>query len=112
MIPLAYAVLAVTPLSVQGGLTMAMHSGAGTDDRFEELRVAYHARLKSDRAKVVTLRTQLAKDPESKATYEAIRVCAHGMAGAAAIFEATDIMKAARQQEKQPPPQAHPNNPA
>ena len=72
---------------------------AGTDDRFEELRIAYYARLKSDRAQVVALRTQLAKDPESKATYEAIRVCAHGMAGAAAIFEATDIMKAARNLE-------------
>ena len=72
---------------------------AGTDDRFEELRIAYYARLKSDRAQVIALRTQLAKDPESKATYEAIRVCAHGMAGAAAIFEATDIMKAARQLE-------------
>jgi len=72
---------------------------AGTDDRFEELRIAYYARLKSDRAQVMTLRTQLAKGPESKATYEAIRVCAHGMAGAAAIFEATDIMKAARKLE-------------
>ena len=91
---------------------MAMHSGAGTDDRFEELRVAYHARLKSDRAKVVTLRTQLAKDPESKATYEAIRVCAHGMAGAAAIFEATDIMKAARKLEHAASAAAHPNDAA
>ena len=72
---------------------------AGTDDRFEELRIAYYARLKSDRAQVMTLRTQLAKGPESKATYEAIRVCAHGMAGAAAIFEATDIMNAARKLE-------------
>jgi HPt (histidine-containing phosphotransfer) domain-containing protein len=79
---------------------------AGSDDRFEELRIAYYARLKSDRAQVVALRTQLAKDPESKATYEAIRVCAHGMAGAAAIFEATDIMGAARKLEHaaaQPP---------
>jgi HPt (histidine-containing phosphotransfer) domain-containing protein len=72
---------------------------AGSDDRFEELRIAYYARLKSDRAQVVALRTQLAKDPGSKATYEAIRVCAHGMAGAAAIFEATDIMGAARKLE-------------
>ena len=69
---------------------------AGTDDRFEELRIAYYARLKSDRAQVMALRTQLGKAPDSKATYDAIRVCAHGMAGAAAIFEATDIMKAAR----------------
>jgi HPt (histidine-containing phosphotransfer) domain-containing protein len=72
---------------------------AGTDDRFEELRIAYYARLKSDRTQVVALRAQLAQDPESKATYAAIRVCAHGMAGAAAIFEATDIMKAARKLE-------------
>jgi HPt (histidine-containing phosphotransfer) domain-containing protein len=73
---------------------------AGTDDRFEELRIAYYARLKSDRTQVVALRTQLATGPESKATYEAIRVCAHGMAGAAAIFEAADIMKAARKLEQ------------
>jgi chemotaxis protein histidine kinase CheA len=72
---------------------------AGTDDRFEELRIAYYARLKSDRAQVVALRAQLAKSPEDRATYEAIRVCAHGMAGAAAIFEATDIMRAARKLE-------------
>jgi HPt (histidine-containing phosphotransfer) domain-containing protein len=73
---------------------------AGTEDRFEELRIAYYARLKNDRAQVVALRTQLAKGPEAKATYEAIRVCAHGMAGAAAIFEAADIMKAARKLEQ------------
>lgn len=73
---------------------------AGTDDRFEELRIAYYARLKSDRAQVMALRTQLANGHDAKATYEAIRVCAHGMAGAAAIFEATDIMKAARTLEQ------------
>jgi HPt (histidine-containing phosphotransfer) domain-containing protein len=72
---------------------------AGEDDRFEELRIAYYARLKSDRAQVVSLRTQLAEGSDPKATYEAIRVCAHGMAGAAAIFEATDVMKAARKLE-------------
>ena len=85
---------------------------AGTDDRFEELRIAYYARLKSDRAQVMTLRTQLAKGPESKATYEAIRVCAHGMAGAAAIFEATDIMKAARQLEHAASEAVHPKEAA
>jgi HPt (histidine-containing phosphotransfer) domain-containing protein len=72
----------------------------GADDRFEELRIAYYARLKSDRAKVATLRGQFADGSDLKATYEAIRVCAHGMAGAAAIFEAADIMMAARKLEQ------------
>ncbi len=72
---------------------------AGADDRFEELRIAYYARLKSDRAQVLSLRTLLVESSDAKAAYEAIRACAHGMAGAAAIFEANDVMTAARQLE-------------
>lgn len=74
-------------------------SGAARDDRFEELRLAYYARLRSDRARVRALRTELDSTQETVPTYEAIRLCAHGMAGAAAIFEAKDIMQAARKLE-------------
>jgi hypothetical protein len=73
-------------------LTLAVES----DDRFEELRVAYYARLRNDRGQVKSLRLQLASAGDPAPVYEAIRASAHSMAGAAAVFEATDIMNAAR----------------
>jgi hypothetical protein len=69
---------------------------AGPDDPFEELRASYYARLRSDRVRLLGLRAELSgTGAEPKYLYEAIRVVAHGMAGAAGIFEATDVLNAA-----------------
>lgn len=73
-----------------------MSAPAGPDDPFEELRTAYFTRLRSDRVRLLGLRAELCgADTEPKFLYEAIRVVAHGMAGAAGIFEATEVMNAA-----------------
>jgi hypothetical protein len=67
----------------------------GPDDAFEELRTSYRDRLRSDRTQLTTLRNRLG-DPggETEPLYEAIRRFAHGMAGAAAVFKASDVFDA------------------
>ena len=65
-------------------------------DRFEELRAAYLARLECYRAQLVELRINLGSTGYSAAVYEKIHRVAHGMAGAAAVFETFDVARAAR----------------
>jgi hypothetical protein len=68
----------------------------GADDQFGDLRAAYFTRLRSDLAQLAGLRTKLVgAGTGSKTAYATIRRIAHGMAGAAAIFKAADVMRAA-----------------
>jgi diguanylate cyclase (GGDEF)-like protein len=74
----------------------SLKAPAGSNDSFEDLRTAYFTRLRSDLAQLATLRTKLGgAGTGSKTAYAAIRRIAHGMAGAAAIFKAGDVMRAA-----------------
>jgi HPt (histidine-containing phosphotransfer) domain-containing protein len=66
------------------------------DDAFEQLRQAFNSRLRSDRVHLADLGTALtraAAEPES--IFEEIGMFAHKLRGAAAIFEAAEIGKAA-----------------
>ena len=66
------------------------------DDPLGDLRAAYFTRLRGDLAQLAKLRAKLAgSGMGSKTAYETIRRVAHGMAGAAAIFKAGDVMRAA-----------------
>jgi len=66
------------------------------DDPPGDLRAAYFTRLHNDLAQLGTLRAKLAcVRTGSKTAYASIRRIAHGMAGAAAIFNAGDVMRAA-----------------
>jgi diguanylate cyclase (GGDEF)-like protein len=68
----------------------------GADDQFADLRTAYFTRLRGDLAHLATLRAKLGgAGTGSKTAYATIRRVAHGMAGAAAIFKAGDVMRAA-----------------
>ena len=68
----------------------------GANDSFADLRTAYFTRLRSDLAQLAMLRAKLAgAGTGSKTAYATIRRIAHGMAGAAAIFKASDVMRAA-----------------
>jgi diguanylate cyclase (GGDEF)-like protein len=68
----------------------------GADDQFGDLRAAYFTRLRSDLAQLAGLRAKLVgAGTGSKTAYATIRRIAHGMAGAAAIFKAADVMRAA-----------------
>jgi len=65
-------------------------------DPLGDLRAAYFTRLRRDLAQLGTLRAKLAgAGTGSKTAYESIRRIAHGMAGAAAIFNAGAVMRAA-----------------
>jgi EAL domain-containing protein (putative c-di-GMP-specific phosphodiesterase class I)/CheY-like chemotaxis protein len=73
----------------------------GRNDPFGDLRAAYSTRLRNDMAQLIRLRAKLAgAGAGSKTARESIRRVAHGMAGAAAIFKAGDIMRAAIQLEQ------------
>jgi EAL domain-containing protein (putative c-di-GMP-specific phosphodiesterase class I)/FixJ family two-component response regulator/HPt (histidine-containing phosphotransfer) domain-containing protein len=88
--------------SVQGAAVKTTHAWPslkapeGANDSFADLRAAYFTRLRSDLAQLATLRAKLAgAGTGSKTAYASIRRIAHGMAGAAAIFKAGDVMRAA-----------------
>jgi HPt (histidine-containing phosphotransfer) domain-containing protein len=69
---------------------------AANDSRFEELRSAYYARLSRDRSRLATLSAQLAHaESDAMPVFEDIRMLAHRMGGAAAIFDAIEIGNAA-----------------
>lgn len=71
------------------------------DERFEELREAFHIRLRSDRVRLTTLAAALARGKEDPArVFENIRLCAHRVRGAAAIFEASEVGVAANALEQ------------
>ncbi len=62
------------------------------DDPFEELRAAFHLRLRSDAVRLAVLAAALARaDAEPAIIFEDIRLFAHRVRGAAALFGAPDI---------------------
>jgi HPt (histidine-containing phosphotransfer) domain-containing protein len=72
-----------------------------SDSHFEQLRGAFYTRLRNDRARLATLSAELARTDEDVApVLEELRVLAHRMCGAAAIFEAPDIGDAANTLEQ------------
>ena len=69
-------------------------------DRFEDLRTAYYARLGDDRSRLLKLRVQLGRAKSNpRGVYMDIRSVAHGMAGAAEVFEAERISMVAQSLE-------------
>jgi hypothetical protein len=65
-------------------------------DPFEELREAFHARLRHDRVRFTAFGAALARADEGPAPiFEEIGTLAHRLAGAALIFEDRDIGMAA-----------------
>jgi HPt (histidine-containing phosphotransfer) domain-containing protein len=74
---------------------------AGLKDRFENLRIAYYARLAGDRTELLKLRIDFDRTEFSaRRIYDDIRHVAHGMAGAATLFEAAQISGIARELEE------------
>ncbi len=74
---------------------------AGPNDPFTDLRASYYARLRSDCAQLQRLHMQMSRPERGPAAqYDSIRVTAHGMAGAAAVFGVTDVMNAAMTLER------------
>jgi HPt (histidine-containing phosphotransfer) domain-containing protein len=68
----------------------------GGDDPYADLRAAYLMRLRTELAQLTVLRAKLAADGMvAGEPYRSIHRIAHGMAGAAAIFTAADILSAA-----------------
>jgi HPt (histidine-containing phosphotransfer) domain-containing protein len=63
-----------------------------TDDPFDELRDAFHARLRSDQVRLLVLAAALAcADTDPAPVFEDIRVFAHRVRGAAAVFGVPDV---------------------
>jgi HPt (histidine-containing phosphotransfer) domain-containing protein len=70
-------------------------------DRFEELRGIFHARLRNDQVRLTTLSAVLAREEsDARRTFDDIRQFAHRLCGAAAIFESPEIVAAAEALEK------------
>jgi chemotaxis protein histidine kinase CheA len=65
-------------------------------DPFDELRDAFHARLKTERVQFVTLSAALAQAEEDpQRIFADLQYRAHKLQGGAAIFEVADIAQAA-----------------
>jgi hypothetical protein len=69
---------------------------AESDDSFESLREAFHARLESERVHFVTLSAALARADENPLwIFEDLVYRAHRLQGGAAIFEESEVALAA-----------------
>ena len=67
-------------------------STPNASDPFEVLRVAFHVRLRSDRARLTILRAELAlSEDDPGCVFEDIRQFAHRLLGASTIFEAHEV---------------------
>jgi chemotaxis protein histidine kinase CheA len=76
--------------------TAAIRSAVGKEDSFESLRQAFHARLESERVHFVTLSAALARAEENPAwIFEDLVYRAHRLQGGAAIFEESEVARAA-----------------
>jgi HPt (histidine-containing phosphotransfer) domain-containing protein len=70
-------------------------------DGFDELREAFHSRLKGDRVHFVVLSAALARTDENPAQiFDDLRYRAHRLRGSAAIFEVDEIAAAANDLEQ------------
>jgi chemotaxis protein histidine kinase CheA len=66
------------------------------EDGFENLRHAFHARLESERVHLVTLSAALARAEENPTwIFEDLQFRAHRLQGGAAIFEESEVARAA-----------------
>jgi mevalonate pyrophosphate decarboxylase len=66
------------------------------EDSFESLRLAFHARLESERVHFVTLSAALARAEENPSRiFEDLVYRAHRLQGGAAIFEESEVALAA-----------------
>ena len=66
------------------------------DDGFESLKLAFQARLESERVHFVTLSAALARADENPAwIFEDLQYRAHRLQGGAAIFDETEVASAA-----------------
>jgi HPt (histidine-containing phosphotransfer) domain-containing protein len=71
------------------------------DDTFEQLQVAFYARLRKDRVRLVVIGTTLARSGSDPApAFEELRNFAHRLRGASAIFGAVEIRDAAQALEE------------
>ena len=71
------------------------------DDAQESLRRKFHRRLQSERMQLAVLATALSQvEDEPSSTFEDLRLCAHRMHGAAAVFEYLDVAAAAGSLER------------
>jgi len=69
---------------------------AATGDGFDELREAFHARLKGDRVHFVVLSAALARtDEDPTRIFDDLQYRAHRLRGSAAIFDVADVAAAA-----------------
>jgi hypothetical protein len=69
---------------------------AEADDGFESLRLAFQARLESERVHFVTLSAALARADENPAwIFEDLQFRAHRLQGGAAIFDEAEVASAA-----------------
>lgn len=69
---------------------------ADADDGFENLRLAFQARLESERVHFVTLSAALARADENPAwIFEDLQFRAHRLQGGAAIFDESEVASAA-----------------
>jgi chemotaxis protein histidine kinase CheA len=67
------------------------------DDTFEELQSAFYVRLREDRVRLVVLGTKLSGSGANPAqAFEEVRMFAHRLRGAAAIFGAAEVRDAAQ----------------
>ena len=66
------------------------------DDGFEELRGRFYARLRADRVQLTSLSASLARVADDPGCiFEDLRLFAHRLRGAAAIFESSEVSNAA-----------------
>ena len=77
------------------GFSRAVPAHVPPDERFAQLREAFRVRLRHDGIKLMALGVAFARGTEDFAsTFEQIRQLAHRMRGAAAIFDAPEILGA------------------
>jgi HPt (histidine-containing phosphotransfer) domain-containing protein len=71
------------------------------DDALESLRRIFHTRLQSERVQLTRLATALTQtELTPPGAFEELRVCAHRMRGAAAMFNYLDVAAAAKALEQ------------
>jgi HPt (histidine-containing phosphotransfer) domain-containing protein len=78
------------------GVAMRATTPIDKDDSFENLRQAFHARMESERVHFVTLSAALARAEENPLPlFEDLVYRAHRLQGGAAIFEESEVARAA-----------------
>ena len=71
------------------------------EDAQESLRRKFHRRLQSERVQLAALATALTlAESKPDSAFEELRLCAHRMHGAAAVFEYADVAAAAHRLEQ------------